>query len=118
MSEEKIVVEDPECDLGLEYCEYCKQNYPVKVRVVSSLDAGVHIQISGFHIHVGMSDEPVSLPPRLIRIDDMDDFREIGKVLKAEITRVANEVQARDLQRASEKEVEVCSECGEPLSEE
>ena len=102
MSDSKISVEDPEKDLGTEYCEFCEQNFPVRVRVVSNLDAGVHLQISGYHIHMSMNGAPIELAPRLIRIEDLDDFRDIGKLLKAETTRVAKEVEARDAQRALE----------------
>jgi hypothetical protein len=113
MTEEKIVVENPDRDLGTEYCEFCEQNYPVKVRVVSSLDAGVHLQISGYHIHMSMNGEPIPLAPRLIRIEDLDDFREIGKLLKSEITRVAHEVAVRDsAQTLQDAEEEVCAICG------
>ena len=113
MTESKITVENPECDLGTEYCEYCAQNFPVKVRVVSDLDAGVHLQISGYHFHMGMNDEPIPLAARLIRIDDLDDFREIGKLLKSETIRVAKEVEARDAQKEKEPPVEP-SNCGCP----
>jgi len=113
MPDEKIVVENPEKDLGTEYCEYCEQNYPVKVRIVSNLDAGVHLQISGYHIHMSMNGEPIPLAPRLIRIEDLNDFRDIGKLLKSEITRVSYEVEARDSARAAqEAEEEVCAICG------
>jgi hypothetical protein len=114
MTESKITVEDPEKDLGTEYCEFCEQNFPVRVRVVSNLDAGVHLQISGYHIHMSMNGEPIPLAPRLIRIEDLDDFKDIGKLLKAETIRVAKEVEARDAQRALEPPEPEKESCGCP----
>jgi hypothetical protein len=102
-TDEKVIVANPERDLGVEYCEFCQQNFPVRVRIVSTLDAGVHLQISGFHIHMSMNGEPIPLAPRLIRIDDLDDFRDIGKALKAETIRIAHEVEVRDTARRVEE---------------
>ena len=112
MAEEKVELSDQVIELGLEYCEFCHQNYPVRAQVVSHIDAGVHLQISGFHIHVGMSEEPIELPPRLIRIDDIESYQEISSLLDSEVARLAKVIQEREQQSQEDPELEICAQCG------
>lgn len=118
MVEEKVEISPQEFELGLEYCEFCHQNYPVRVQIVSHIDAGVHLQISGFHIHAGMSEEPIELPPRLIRIDDTEGYQEIGNLLNSEIVRIAKAIQEREQQNQEDPELEICAQCGGLISTE
>ena len=81
-------------EIGTEACPACNQNLPVRAGVFIDPSVGVSLVLTGFHLHSGICADPIILPPRFIRINDIEDladfipklkdgFQKLGELVKA-----------------------------------